>query len=176
MSHQSTFSVQVFYPSSLINKLGLIISFSALPGIILGNIIDLPVKYIYYLSIPYYDAISISLLNIIVISFCLMILSAMIFRIRRTKSAILSLSNDSISLKIRDNELIINPNELKRISLITKSFSFNPFRFEFIYKNKRIIRIGFKSKDDFLIAIELINEIAPHKIYREMFNIESLDD
>ncbi len=171
----NTYPVKISKVNYFFKKISLAFILVAAVGWVLFDIVDFPVKYLYHLSFAYHSALPEKLSSFLEFSVIAGLLGAILFTSRTYTKAQLSITDEYIQITSQKKGINISTIELKRIVLIQKTFSFRPYRMEFVCPNNGTICIVFTSKDHIETAISLLLQIVPDKINSEVMFIENDD-
>lgn len=150
----NTYRIKISKVNHFLRKISLGLSLIAVSGWILSDWIDFPVSYLSHLSFSYYSKLPEKLLSFLNLSVIAGLFAFFLFTRRKYIKAQLSITDEDIHISII---------ALKRIILIRKSFSFRPYRMEFVCPNNGITCIIFSSEEQIEDAIMLLLQIVPDK-------------
>ncbi len=149
------------------------LSIVAFIGFALWYIVDLPVKNLPELRIPYYINLPHWLNNIFVFTAALGLVAFIISRIRKNTSALLQIEAVSVTITSQPRVIKINFKQLERIAFIEKSLAFSPYRIEFIYKNSHFVRIKISSEEELEQIISALLKVLPSEVEVSYTKFES---
>jgi hypothetical protein len=103
------------------------------------------------------------------------ILSMILLGIKKNKSGILNMDDDSIQIESDKMAYKIYYKDLKRISFVAAAFSFKPYRIEFIYPDFQVTRIRLRTEKDFYEIMEYLYNVTPEELEKHVSSFESED-
>lgn len=95
--------------------------------------------------------------------------------VKKNTTGTLKIYEDSIVI-ISINPLVkISFKDLKRIGFIVSTFSFNPYKIEFISPDYQFTRVRLKTKEEFYEIMAYLYEVTPENLPKEVFSNEFLE-
>lgn len=167
------FRVRLISPNRYFRNISNILGAIAILGFCIIYFIDLPVRNNLELSIPYYANLPSWILNIFWVSPILLIICLQFLNVNNRINGILLISNHKVEFKSKKLTTLIYFKELKCIAVVMKKFGLRSYLIEFLYPNKKFIKIKILSKIDFAEIIDLLGEIAPEILETEVREFES---
>ena len=167
------FKVKLISPNRYFRSISNLLGAIAVLGFCFMYLIDLPVRNNLELSIPYYDNLPSWILYVIWLSPIFLIICLQFLNVNNRKNGILLISNDKIEFQSKKLTTSIYIKELKCIAVVMKKYGLRSYLIEFIYPNKKFVKIKVISKIDFAEIIDLLGEIAPEILETEVREFES---
>ena len=95
--------------------------------------------------------------------------------IRKNTCGVFKIYENAIEIKSKSNSFKIYFKELKRISFVVATFTFKPYRIEFIYPNFQLTRIKIRTKEDFYEIMNHLYEVTPECLEKHVNAFESVE-
>jgi len=172
-----TYRIQVNSTNLLLRKIALCIGLLAFVGFAIWWLVTLPVNdtdanitIAYYINLPRW------LWDIFEGTIILTIVSFLLYDVRKNSNGYLQIEKDSILIKLKKTHLPIKLSELKRISFVVKTLTLSPYRIEFIYPNRKLIRIKMLSGADFDELFKIISNLSPKELEIDINSIEEIGE
>lgn len=173
MSDNKTYQVKINKTNRISREIAGFLFFIWAVGFAIWYVVDLPVKYQYEISIAYYSNLPTWINHIFSWTIITGLVSLVLFTLRSNSNGILSLRPDHVEIKTKRELHVIKFSMLQRIAIVEKTFSFRPHRLEFIFPNKKCIRVVFSSEQAIEEVIMRLHQISPDKLDKEVMQFES---
>lgn len=176
MSDSKTYKVQVNITIRIFREIALALFFVAFVGGCLWYVIDLPVKDVPDLRPAYYINLPTWLLYIFGESLIIGIVALLFYDVRKNSHGLLKFDNDSVNIESKGKFLKIKLKELKRIVVVVKELALKPYRIEFMYSNRKFVRVIVPTEIEFEEILEKIASIAPEQLDSDIRRFESIEE
>lgn len=175
-TESKSYQVYVNRANTIAREVSLALFFLAFIGFVLLYVIDLPVRHSaadiqigYYMNLPGWVSKIAGLTAITGLA------SFLFHSIKSNVRAILKITQHKAEFNSKAGNLFIELDKLKRIVFIKKPYSLKPYRIEFIYSTKKVIRIKISSEEDFYEIANQLYVATPEHVGMDKTLIETED-
>lgn len=142
-------------------------------GFTLWYIVNLPVKDLPLIRIPYYLNLPDWLNNFFAFTVVIGAIGVFLFTLRKNTPAKLAIETESVTIESKIRLITIKFKQLERIAFIERSLTLSPYRIEFIYRNSHFVRVKISSEHEFEEIVASILKVIPTELEVGYTKIES---